>query len=459
MDAIRCQGCLERDQRIVQLERRVAELEAQVARLTSQLEEAVRAGKRQAAPFSKGPPKPVPKKPGRKAGEDYGIKAHRQPPEQIDEILEAPLPDACPDCGGPIEESEIQQQYQTEIIRKALHRQFNVHIGTCRCCRKRVQGRHELQTSDALGAAASQLGPDAQAAVAELNKNAGLSHGKVVGCLENLFGISLSRGGSAHTVLRVGRRCEPIYATIRAAVHSAAWVVPDETGWRVGGLSAWLHGFVGPDATAYVIDPTRSGSVAEALLGLDYSGTMIHDGWSTYNQFLKAEHQQCLQHFLNRCDEILTTATRGSVRFPRQVQRILHQALNLRDRYLAGEVSRHGLKIARGRLELDFFDALIGSKIDPTNERFAQHLRNHCGEIFLFLDHPGLDATNWRAEQAMRFGVILRKTWGGNRTWAGARAQGVLMSVWRTCWQRGRSALNFVSQLLRNGAIPLPSPP
>ena len=459
MDAIRCQGCLERDKRIVQLERRVAELEARVTRLMNQLEEAVRAGKRQAAPFSKRPPKRAPKKPGRKAGEDYGIKAHRQAPESIDEVLEAPLPDACPDCGGPVEETDIQQQYQTEIVRRALHRQFNVHIGTCQDCHKRVQGRHELQTSDALGAAAAQLGPDAQAAVVELNKNAGLSQGKVVSCLKNLFGISLSRGGSAHTVLRVGHRCEPVYATIRGTVRSAAWVVPDETGWRVGGLPAWLHGFVAADATAYVIDPTRSGSVAEALLGLDYAGIMIHDGWSTYNQFLNAEHQQCLRHFLNRCEEILATATRGSVRFPRAVQHVLHRALNLRDRCLAGEVSAHGLKIARARLEFDFFAAILGSKIDPTNERLAQHLRNHCGEIFRFLDHPGLDATNWRAEQAMRFGVILRKIWGGNRTWAGARAQAVLMSVWRTCWQRGRSALNFVSQLLRHAAIPLPAPP
>jgi hypothetical protein len=41
-----------------------------------------------------------------------------------------------------------------------------------------------LQTSDALGAAAAQLGPDAQAAVVELNKHGGLSHGKVTRCLE-----------------------------------------------------------------------------------------------------------------------------------------------------------------------------------------------------------------------------------------------------------------------------------
>jgi transposase len=36
-----------------------------------------------------------------------------------------------------------------------------------------------LQTSDALGAAASQVGPDAQAAIGLLNKTFGLSHGKV----------------------------------------------------------------------------------------------------------------------------------------------------------------------------------------------------------------------------------------------------------------------------------------
>ena len=42
---------------------------------------------------------------------------------------------------------------------------------------------------------------------------------------------------------------------------------------------------------------------------------------------------------------------------------------------------------------------------------------------------------------------VVRKVWGGNRTWAGARAQAVLMSVWRTCWQQGRSALDFLSSL------------
>ncbi|HEY7312101.1 MAG TPA: IS66 family transposase [Gemmataceae bacterium] len=454
MQPVSCAGCQA-------LRRRLHDLQAENERLRRQLDEAARAGKRQAGPFAKGEPKPNPRKPGRKAGKDYGTKAHRQPPspEQINEVHEAPLPDACPDCGGPLDETQVAQQFQVEIPRKPIHRQFNIHIGECRHCRRRVQGRHPLQTSDALGAAAAQLGPDAQAAIVELNKQGGLSHGKVTRCLGSLFGIRLSRGGSVHTVLRAAARCKPVYEAIQQIVRQSEWVVPDETGWRVGGHPAWLHTLVGPEATAYVIDPTRSGAVAEATLGLDYHGTMIHDGWSPYDQFEDARHQQCLNHLLRRADEMAAAATRGAVRFPRRVAELLRAGLDLRDRHAAGEISRHGLAVARGRLENQLSDLVFPPKTNAANERLAQHLWAHRADLFTFLRQPGLDATNWRAELAIRFGVILRKVWGGSRTWAGAQAQSVLMSVWRTCWQQGRCALDFLSQLLRGTPVGLALPP
>ncbi len=454
MEPFRCAGCQA-------LQRRVHDLQAENQRLRGQLDEALRAGKRQAVPFAKGKPSAQPKKPGRKPGKDYGPKAHRQPPrpEQIDEVHEAPLPNACPDCGSPLDETHIAQQFQVEIPRKPIHRQFNIHVGQCRQCRRRVQGRHPLQTSDALGAAAAQLGADAQAAVVELNKQAGLSHGKVTQCLDHLFGISLSRGGSVHTVLRAAARCEPAYQAIRQSVGQADGVVPDETGWRVGGHPAWLHTLVGPEATAYVIDPTRSGDVAADILGLDYAGTMIHDGWSPYDRFHEASHQQCLRHLLRRADEMEAAATRGAVCFPRRVAELLRAGLDLRNRHAAGAISTHGLVVARGRLENVLADLVFPSKTNAANERFAQHLWNHRDDLFTFLRQPGLDATNWRAELAIRFGVILRKVWGGSRTWVGARAQSVLMSAWRTCWQQGRSALDFLSQLLRGTPVVLTLPP
>ena len=160
MEAARCATC-------ESLQRRVHDLQAENVRLRRELDAALRAGKRQAGPFAKGQPKATPKKPGRKAGKDYGTKAHRQPPspEQIGEVHEAHLPHACPDCGGPLDETRVAQQYQVEIPRKPIDRQFNVHVGQCRQCHRRVQGRRPLQTSDALGAAAAQLGLDARAAV------------------------------------------------------------------------------------------------------------------------------------------------------------------------------------------------------------------------------------------------------------------------------------------------------
>jgi transposase len=454
MQPVSCAGCQA-------LQRRLRDLQAENDRLRRLLDEATRAGKRQAAPFAKGQPAAQPKKPGRKPGKDYGTKAHRQPPtpDQIDEVHEAPLPDRCPECGGPLYETHVAQQFQVEIPRKPIHRQFNIHVGQCQQCHRRAQGRHPLQTSDALGTAAAQLGPDAQAAVVELNKQGGLSHGKVTRCLESLFGIPLSRGGSVHTVLQAATRCEPVYESVRQTVGQSDWVVPDETGWRVGGHAAWLHTIVGPGATAYVIDPTRSGAVAEAILGLDYDGTLIHDGWSPYDRFENARHQQCLNHLLRRADEMAATATRGAVRFRRQVAELLRAGLDLRDRHAAGEISRHGLAVARGRLDSQLSDLVFPPKTNAANERLAQHLWAHRDDLFTFLRRPGLDATNWRAELAIRFGVILRKVWGGSRTWAGARAQSVLMSVWRTCWQQGRSALEFLSQLLKGQLVASALPP
>jgi transposase len=259
--------------------------------------------------------------------------------------------------------------------------------------------------------------------------------------------------------LRAARRCAPIYAAICRSIAESPWVVPDETGWHIGGRGAWLHALVGPEATAYVIDPTRSGVVAEAILGIDYGGAMIHDGWSRYDQFANARYQQCLNHLLRRADEVAAAATRGAVCFPRRVAELLRAGLVLRDRHAEGQISRHGLAVARGRLENRLSDLVFPPESNAANERLAQHVWAHRDDLLTFLCQPGLDATNWRAEVAIRFGVILRKVWGGSRTRVGAQAQSVLMSVWRTCWQQGRCAPDFLSHLLRDTPVALALPP
>ena len=56
------------------------------------------------------------------------------------------------------------------------------------------------------------------------------------------------------------------------------------------------------------------------------------------------------------------------------------------------------------------------------NRRLLGHLANEREHMFTFLTEPGVEATNWRAEQALRPAIVNRKSWGGNRTEQGARA-------------------------------------
>jgi transposase len=430
------------------LQRRVAELEAKVEKLLGMVEALQRGNKRQAAPFSKGPPKPDPKTPGRKPGDAYGRQVNRSAPPCIDEVFDAPLPERCPICEAPVVPESVEIQYQTEIPRLPIYRQFNVHVGRCTCCRKRLQGRHPLQSSNALGAAASQIGPDAQSLATILNKEAGLSHGKVQAFFRTAFGIVITRATSARTMLRAAIRCRPAFKEIQSAVKHSQWCVPDETGWKVGGLLQWLHGFVTADATLYLIRDSRGFDVAEEALGTDYAGALTHDGWKPYEQFESALHGQCNAHLLRRCNQLLEIATGGAVIFPRQVKTLLLKGLALRNEREAQELTlkacakrAHGLS---RRLE-----SLCGPKTHPGNERFAKFLYQRANEVFNYLRDSRLDATNWRAEQAVRPAVVNRKVWGGNRTTAGAQAQEGLTSVLRTCWQRGLHALDFLSQTLR----------
>jgi len=447
--------------RIEQLEATVEKLTAALEAAQRALEAAQRAGKRQAAPFRKSDgPAVEPKQPGRKKGRRHGLHAHRAAPapHQIDETHEAPLPERCPKCGGRhIEETHTDKQYQTEIPRRPIHREFTIHFGKCHGCGQRVQGRHPLQTSDAVGAAGNQLGPDAHATFVTLNKGLGLSHGKCQRFFRDVFGILIARATSVRSLLRTAKRAEPAYQELRLAVRRSEWVVPDETGWRVGGQSAWLHAFVAPTATCYEIGD-RSGDIAERLLGRDWSGTMIHDGWSVYDGFEQAFHQQCVGHLQRRCRELLETAVRGAVRLPRQILTLIDEAFALRRQWRGHRLS--GDELAEAGLQLACrLEQLVSGRFTHTpNRRLAKHVLGHAINWFWFLIDPTIDATNWRAEQAIRPAVVNRKVWGGNRTWIGAGAQAALTSLLVTLEQRGYEALEWFSAA-RCATVPLPLPP
>ena len=377
-----------------ELQRETERLRHRIDHLKRQLDDARRAGFRQAAPFAK-PLKKDPRRPGRKAGRTYGPKARRRCPPRVDQQYEVPLPAHCPGCGGPVTPTGFATQYQEELpVTRVVVRQFDIQVGRCDRCRRRVQGRHPLQTSDALGAAAAQLGAQVIALVVVLNKQLGLSFGKIVTLLQQLYGLTVTRSGLVHAVHRTARQARPTYDSLCARVRGSPMVSPDETGWKVAGRLQWLWAFATRDTTIYRIQRGRGFDEAAAVLGSDFDGVLVRDGWAPYRQFAEAAHQTCLAHLLRRCRLLRTDYPRA--RFVAEVQGVLHDALALRDRYRVGAISAHGVAIARGHLITRLSTRLAQPSTVPDVDRFGRHVTREFPAIWSFLFDPSIDATNWK---------------------------------------------------------------
>jgi transposase len=437
------------ERQIHRQQREIERLKQEVERLRKELEAALRASKRQAAPHSRGAPKHNPKRPGRKAGRRYGRQACRPIPARVDERIVVPLPKCCPHCGGEVESKSCETQYQEEIVRRTVVRRFDIGVGRCRDCQRRVQGRHPLQTSDAVGVGSVQLGPEALTLAALLNKQMGLSLGHTQQVLSYGFGLEVSRGGLYRALARMAGRAEPTYDGLVETARQAPVNGMDETGWKVGGRLQWLHVAVSAQVTVYAILPGRGYEQSVMILGAAYAGFLIHDGWAPYYRFRLAFHQSCLAHLLKRCREMAQIASPAARAFPRAVEHLLQSGLGLRDRRKRGEISSHGIRTATGKLEAKLDRMLETRRRNSANHRLARHLQHEQLWLFTFLHCIGLDATNNAAERAIRGMVIARKVWGGSRTWQGARTHQILASLLRTCWQQGKDAFTRCVRLLR----------
>jgi len=449
--------------RLAALEKRLAWLEEQSRRkdlvildqierireLEAALDDARRGGKRQAAPFSKGDPRPEPKRPGRKPGSAHGRHGHRPIPDrEPDRVLDAGIVGGCPDCGGEVVVDRVVAQFQVDIppVTPIVTR-FDVAVGHCACCGRRVQGRHVEQTTDALGAAASGVGPTAKAWGSWLHYGLGLSFSKVAQVLARL-GIDVTAGAICAASQRsASTELVPVHHQLVERANQSPVVVMDETGWRVGGGRAWLWEATNAEVTVYWVAPGRSFDDATVVIDGDFDGIIVRDGWIVYDQYEHASHQSCLGHLLRRCHEMEADLPRRDRTVPAQAKAILKDALAARGLDPAGRQTA-AVELA-GRIE-----TLCARPVGhDANRRLLKHLGHQGPHLFTFLTADpalGVDATNWRAETGIRPAVVNRKVWGGNRTWRGAETQGRITSVIRTATQHGIDAVDYLAARARS---------
>lgn len=381
-------------------------------------------------------------------------------PPQVRETKVAPLED-CPTCHGPVSARRRHEQYVVDIppVESVITR-YVTESGYCAHCRRRVRSRHPEQISAATGAAGVVVGPRAKALAADLKHRLGLSYGKVSDLLGEVFHLGVTRSGWQQGDRRLAEHCRPVYEELVAALRESAVVHGDETGWRIGTLSAWLWVFTNQETTVYTIRPSRGHEVVVDILGQEFRGTLVSDCFRAYDHRALADwwKQKCVGHLLRNLSEIEAGKTRGAVRFARTVTALLREALALKA--AKAELATAVFAERAAGLEVRL-DALIAERrrfTDPDNARFAQRLRKHRKHLLRFLYVDGLAATNNQAERVLRPAVIIRKTNGCNRTDGGADAHAILASILVTCRQRAIPILDFLAQAQRATAPALGPP-
>ena len=441
-----------------ELQAQVARLKLEVDRLKARLEEAEREGKRQAAPFARRKRKKDRNKPGRRPGHPA---ARRPPPAQADDEVEVPL-ESCPFCGGPVEDvQDLEPQVVVDIpaeIKPKVTRYHN-QSGWCPHCKRRVHSRHRDQHSDARGAAGVQVGPRALSAAVDIKHRVGVTHRQVTGIFALLTGVQMCPATLVRAEKRITAKCEPTYQALVAVIRRAEVVESDETGWYIteadwleieGRPWLWPVVTLEPKVTLYRIALSRGGEVIQEILGPDFGGALLTDGWAGYIN-VPCTKGQDTAHLLRRCGGLLEVQQRGAARFPLAVKRVLRLGTEVKK--LEGELEAEDHAACVDQVRGEMAAVLDGRIAEAANRRFAQHLRNHQQELFTYLEVPGMPATSALVEQEVRPAVVMRKISGGNRRLGGAHVHEVMRTLGRTAERNGKRMVDLLPTLLRSVVV------
>ena len=184
------------------------------------------------------------RRPGRRQGK--GRFSYRKPPSADDltePIIEVSVAgESCPGCGGILEHEGVSYAYVTDIppTPRPDVKGYRVQICRCQSCGKRVRGRHQDIAPDQYGASAHRVGKRVMAIAHLLHYGLGLTQRKVPAVLRTLTGVKISQSAITQDALRRARgEVGNAYHRLRGSVRSSSFVHTDDTGWRVGGDTAY----------------------------------------------------------------------------------------------------------------------------------------------------------------------------------------------------------------------------
>ncbi len=292
-----------------------------------------------------------------------------------------------------------------------------------------------------------------------------LSRRRIGEFLHDWLRLRLSTGTINQCIHEAGRACEPLEEQLLEKLRSARLLYADETSWKQKGLPYWLWAFKTAQTVLFTISH-RTKETVQRILGEDFTGWLMSDGYQAYRYYLK--RLRCWAHLDRKAEGIGESLNKNAQEFGAGVLKVLKALMDAV--YLARAGPMEDLRVKHGDLleELrlaceqykDFAKEKFG-KIYEKTQALAREFLNDWEAIFRVLEHPELPLTNNEAEQILRHWVILRRLCYGTRTKQGSRTIGLLASVIETCRLRNVLPWPYLAEVIaerRKGFDPPPIP-
>jgi transposase len=433
--------------RIAMLASIVERLQATVQQLTERVQQDSRTSSR---PPSSDPPSAIGKRPrrepsGRRPGGQPGHEGQTRtlvPIEQVDVVIPV-KPERCSRCQHRLdgEDGQPRRHQMTEIPPvRPMVTEYQLHRLVCPVCGE--VARAELPTGVPLG----EFGPRVQAITALCTGAYHLSKRTTQRVMEDLFGVPISLGTLAHLEQATAQAVAEPVAEARRYVRQQPAAYLDETGWREGQQRAWLWTAVTAGVTIFVVRLSRSGKVAQELLGEHFWGWLVTDRWSAYNWYPTWRRQLCWAHLLRDIEAMIerggpSQAIGEALRA--QARQLFHWWHRVRGGTLSHASFASYMRPVRREVErrLEAGQTCGVAKTEGT----CRDIHKRRQALWTFVRHAEVEPTNNAAERAIRPGVLWRKGSFGTQSPDGSRFVEAMMTVVTTLKQQHRHVLDYLT--------------
>ncbi len=298
-----------------------------------------------------------------------------------------------------------------------------------------------------------QYGPRISAIVLYLLHGHFLPEDRLAEVMRDLFNVCLVPA----TIARMSRSCADRLAgfvdAVRAAVCGAKVKHQDETGFRLGGKTQWLHIASTTLLTFYRVCAKRGSLLADVV------GITVHDHWKPYYTMQNVLHALCNAHHLR---ELKALVELDQEDWARKMQILLRRAchvtnlarelgVDLKPRLIARIERRYEVIMAEGFAFHEALPALRraqrrGTKPHRIGHNLLMRLRERRSDVLRFIHDLDVPFTNNQGERDARMMKLRQKISGGFRADASAADFAAIRSALSTAKKQGWNILHALMQ-------------